>query len=180
MAMRTSYVPWVVGAGVLIGSFLITFCLTEPITGPNLGSAPPNKEAEVLPPHLVPNKEILSGAATAAGLHRPDKLSGNVAGVTRLNKDQVRIGGWAADSIGQGTPITVLVFADGKNVFATQTKGARSDVANALKLSDAAAANVAFGGVLSCSPRQSLFVVAVTQGNLYAMLGHSGPLVCPG
>ena len=179
--MRTSYVPWVVGAGVLIGSFLITLWLTEPITGPNLGSAPPNKGAEVLAAHLVPNEEILSGAATAAGLQRSDKLSGYVDGVTRLNKDQVRIGGWAADSIGQGTPITVLVFADGKNVFATQTKGARSDVADALKLSAAAAANVAFEGVLSCGPGQTLFAVAVTQSNLYAALGHAaGPLVCPG
>jgi hypothetical protein len=61
-----------------------------------------------------------------------------------------------------------------------QTKGFRPDVTEALKSSKAAASNVAFEGLLSCNPGQRLFVVAVTQTDLYAALGHApGPLICP-
>jgi hypothetical protein len=66
-----------------------------------------------------------------------------------------------------------LVFAAGENVRKAYTKGPRPDVADALKLSQDAASNVAFEGLLACKPGQPLFVVAVTQTDLYAALGHA-------
>jgi hypothetical protein len=130
--------------------------------------------------YLVPDEKILSAAAKAAGLRPSDTLRGYIDKTNRLNNDEVKINGWAADLAGQGKPITILVFADGRNVLLTQTKGARSDVANSLKLSDAAATNVAFESKLSCGTGQALFVVAVTESNSYAALAHApGPILCP-
>ena len=88
--------------------------------------------------------------------------------------------GWAADLAGQGTPITVLVFVNGRNALGTQTKGPRPDVAQALNLSEAGASNVAFEGALSCIPGEPLLVVAVTPNDFYAALNKAArPLGCP-
>src|SRR5262249_51285592 len=105
--MRNSYVVGVIGAGILTASFFVTLWLTEPVTPPSIQSAPPNKGAEILAAYLVPDEGILSSAARAAGFQASDKLAGYVEGVARLNKDQVKISGWAADTTGQGTPITI-------------------------------------------------------------------------
>ena len=67
----------------------------------------------------------------------------------RLQQTRSNIRGWAADLVGQGKPLTVLIFANGRNMLGTQTKGPRHDVAQALKLSEPAAANVAFEGEFS-------------------------------
>jgi hypothetical protein len=98
----------------------------------------------------------------------------------KKSKKIVTIRGWAADLVSQGTPLTILIFADGRNMLGTQTKGPRDDVAQALKLSAPAAANVAFAGEFSCSPGEALVVVAVTQKNSYAPLNQAArPLICP-
>src|SRR5262245_30892597 len=113
MATMRRAVIWSVGVAALVGGFLTTLWLTEPIPQPNIETTAPNKGAAILAAYLVPDEGILSAAAKAAGLQASDKLNGYIDEVTRLNKDQVKIAGWAADTIGQGTPITVLVFADG-------------------------------------------------------------------
>jgi len=176
----------ILGAAALVGSFLITLWLTAPATPPapapppDIKSAPLSLNVGVFAAHLVPDEGILPAVARDVGLQASDKLKGFIEEVTRLNNAQVKIKGWAADQLGQDDPIAILVFAEGKNVFQTQTKGTRPDVAAALKLSSAAAANVAFEGLLSCKPGQPLVLVAVTQTDLYAALGHAvAPLVCP-
>jgi hypothetical protein len=175
--MRASYLG-ILGASVLVGSFLITLWLTAPTTLPDIKPALPSIKSDVFAAYLVPDESMLSAAASAAGLQPSDTLKGFVDAVTRLDSTQVKIHGWAADLKG-GDPILVLVFANGKIVLKTQTKGPRPDVADALKLSKDAASNAAFEGLLSCKPGQRLFVVAVTQTDLYAALGHARPLICP-
>jgi hypothetical protein len=155
-------------------------CSPEPATPPDSKSAPLSLNAQVFAAYLVPDEGILPAATRAAGLQPSDKLKGFIDEVTRLNNAQVKIRGWAADQLGEDDPIAIFVFAKGKNVFQTQTKGTRPDVAAALKLPSAAAANIAFEGLLSCEPDQPLLMVAVTQTDLYGALGHApGPLVCP-
>jgi len=176
----SKYYLGILGAGVLIGSFLLTLWITAPATPPDIKSEPLTVNAEIFATYLVPDEDMLPAAASAAGLQHSAKLKGFIDSVTRLNNDQVKILGWAFDELGEGDPITILVFAQGKNVFQTQTKGTRLDVAGAWKLSSAAAANVAFAGLLRCLPRQQLLVVAVTQANLSTTLGHvPGQPVCP-
>jgi hypothetical protein len=170
----------VLGISALVGSFLLTLWLTAPGTPPANKAEPPSLAVEVLAAHLVPDERILRAAAKAAGLQPSDQLRGFIDEVARLDRAQVKIRGWAADLAGQGTPITVLVFANGRNTLGTQTKGSRPDVAQALNLSEAGASNVEFEGALSCAPGEPLFVVAVTQNNMYAALNQATrPLSCP-
>jgi hypothetical protein len=177
--MRNTVLIGVLGIGVLVGSFLLTVWLTEPETPPANKAEPP-LAAEILATYLISDERILTAAAKAARLQPSDKLRGFIDEVARLDKAQVKIRGWAVDLARQGTPITVLVFSDGKNTLGTQTKGPRPDVAQALKLSEAVASNAAFEGQLSCNPGETLVVVAVTQDNLYAAINQAAlPLSCP-
>jgi hypothetical protein len=178
--MRTTVSVGIVGLGVLISSFILTLWLTAPAAPIAHEPEPANMSAAVLAAYLIPNERILAAAASAAGLQLSDKLRGYVDEITRNNNQQVTIRGWAADLVGQGTPLTILIFADGRNMLGTLTKGARHDVAQALKLSKPAASNVAFQGEFSCSPGEGLVVVAVTQKKSYAPLNQAArPLICP-
>jgi hypothetical protein len=173
----------ILGAATLVGSFLITLWLTAPATLSDTKPPRLSVSAEIFATYLVPDPGTLSAAVRAAGLQPSDKLKGFIEVVTRLDSARVKIAGWAADELGEDDPIAIFIFAGcsncgtrGKNIFETQTKGTRPDIADKLKLSKAAAANVAFEGLLSCAPGQALLVVAVTQTDLYAALGS---LVCP-
>jgi hypothetical protein len=176
--MRTFYLG-LLGAGVLVGSFLTTLWLTEPTTPPDIQPALPSIKSDIFAASLVRDEGTLRAAANAAGLTPSDKLKGVVDVVTRLNSTQVSIQGWALDLHGQTGPIAVMVFADGENVLKAYTKGPRPDVADAFKLLQDAASNVAFEGLVACKPGQPLFVVAVTQTDLYVALGHARALICP-
>jgi hypothetical protein len=176
--MRTFYLG-LLGAGVLVGSFLTTLWLTEPTTPPDIQPAVPSIKSDIFAASLVRDEGTLRAAANAAGLTPSDKLKGVVDVVTRLNSTQVSIQGWALDLHGENGPIAVLVFADGENVLKAYTKGPRPDVADAFKLSQDDASNVAFEGLVACKPGQPLFVVAMTQTDLYVALGHARPLICP-
>jgi hypothetical protein len=170
----------VLGITALVSSFFLTLWLTAPGMPPANKAEPPSLAAEILAAYLVPDERILRAAAKAAGLQPSDKLRGFIDEVARLDRRQVKIRGWAADLAGQGTPITVLVFANGRNTLGIETRGPRPDVAQALNLSGAGASNVAFEGRLSCAPGEPLFVVAVTQNNFYAALNQTAPpLGCP-
>jgi hypothetical protein len=159
---------WLLGAFVLIGSFLTAFWLT----------ATPNPPLTILVHSGVSDNEHLSDAAISAGLWPSITLKGAVETVSRLSADQVKIVGWSADSQADGRPITVIVFTDGKAVLQTKTNGPRADMSDSLKLPDVVALNVAFEGILSCRPGRPLFVVAVT-GNSYTKLTNQNSLLCP-
>jgi hypothetical protein len=101
--MRTFYLG-VLGAGVLVGSFLITLWLTEPTTPPDIKPAPPSIKSDIFAANLVRDERTLPAAANAAGLKPSDKLKGVVDTVTRLDSAQVRIDGWAVDLHGENGP----------------------------------------------------------------------------
>jgi hypothetical protein len=159
---------WLLGICVLIASFLTTFWLTA--------SGTPIK---ILMNSEVSDENGLSEAAISAGLRPALAMRGTVDQINRLSASQVRLWGWSADPNGNGKPITVIAFADGKVALETRTNGPRPDVTDSLKLPDAAARNVVFEGFLSCRPGQPLFVIAIT-GDAYVKLhGAAGTLLCP-
>jgi hypothetical protein len=82
--MRIFYLG-VLGAGVLVGSFLTTLWLTEPTTPPDIKPALPSIKSDILAASLVRDEGTLPAAANAAGLKPSDKLKGVVDAVTRLN-----------------------------------------------------------------------------------------------
>src|SRR5262249_40493585 len=132
----------ILGAATLVGSFLITLWLTAPATLSDTKPPRLSVSAEIFATYLVPNAGILPAAARAAGLQPSDKLKGFIEVVTRLDNAHVKIAGFAADELGEDDPIAIFVFAGcshcgtrrGKNIFETQTKGIRPDVADKLKL----------------------------------------------
>jgi hypothetical protein len=73
----------------------------------------------------------------------------------------------------------VIAFADGKAVIETTTNRPRGDVTAYLKLSDAAALNVVFDGVLSCRPGDRMFVVAVSEDAYAELQGVTDAILCP-
>jgi hypothetical protein len=155
---------------VLIGSFLLTFWLV----GTGASTSPLN----ILMSSHVSDDESLSDAAISAGLRPSLTLKGSVDQLTRLSEKQIRITGWSADSNGNGTPITVIAFTDGKLALQTNTNGPRPDVTDHFKLSNEAALNIGFGGVLDCRASRPLFIIAVA-GNRYSKLSNQNTLLCP-
>jgi hypothetical protein len=126
----------------------------------------------------VSDDESLSDAAINAGLRPSLTLKGAVDKLVRLNDRNISISGWSADSNGNGVPITVIGFSDGKPALQTNTNGPRPDVANYLKLSNEAALNIVFEGVVACRAGAPLFLIAVA-GNRYSKLSSQSTLLCP-
>jgi hypothetical protein len=158
------------GLLVSIGSFLLTFWF--------VGTGASTSPLTILMSSRVSDDESLSDAAISAGLRPSLTLKGAVDQLTRLNEKQIRITGWSADSNGNGTPITVIVFTDGNLALQTSTNGPRPDVTTHFKLSNEAALNIGFGGVLDCRASRPLFLIAVTD-NRYSKLSSQSPLLCP-
>jgi hypothetical protein len=159
---------WLIGIVVLIGSFSTTFWL-----------AANGRPLAIFINSEISDEESITDAAISAGLRPALALRGDVEQVTRLNANHVRISGWSANPIGDGKPITVIAFIDGKVVLETRTIGPRGDVTAYLKLSDAAALNVVFDGVLSCRPRHRMFVVAVSEDAYAKLRGRTDTILCP-
>lgn len=168
---------WIVGAGVLATSFLLTSSflgsqITIQAEKPVLATP-----LAIFASFQVSDQAQLAAAALSAKLKKSDTLKGMIEELTPAGKGRVRIRGWAADKLVLGEIITIVVFSDGKQIYEIQTKGARSDVANSLQLSRAAAANTAFEGLFSCSPARQLMFIAVEANTYYAQL--PGPPSCP-
>jgi hypothetical protein len=158
------------GFFVLIGSFLLTFWF--------VGIGASTSPLTILMSSHVSDDEGLSDAAISAGLRPSLTLKGSVDRLARVNENQIRISGWSADSNGHGTPISVVVFTDGNLALQTSTNGPRPDVADHFKLSNEAALNIGFGGVLACRSSRPLFIIAVA-GNRYSKLSTQNTLLCP-
>lgn len=174
---KTYWVYWILGLGVLSASFLMTSWLLGPQVPieperPNLATP-----LAIFASFQVSDQAQLRAAATSARLKKSESLKGVVEGLTPTAKGRARMWGWAADTMASGEPTTILVFSDGKQIYEVQTKGARSDVSETLKLSAVAAANVHFEGVFSCTPGHSLMFIAVEANTYYAQL--AGPPTCP-
>ena len=118
----------------------------------------------------------LMAAVKVARLRGAPDVKGAIEELTRLDDDHVTLKGWATDVSGGSSPLTVMVFVDGRNTLTMETAGRRPQIGEALGLSDAAAANVSFQGNLTCSRGQKLIVVAVAPSDVY---GHFGTRLCP-
>lgn len=155
------------GLFVLIASFLLTFWF--------VGTGASVSPVALLANSQVSDDESLTDAAITAGLRPSLSLKGAIDQLARLNEKQIRISGWSADSNGNGAPITVMAFTDGGVALQTNTNGPRPDVTDHFKLSNEAALNVEFGGVLACHAGRQLFQIAVAS-NRYTKLSS---VLCP-
>lgn len=160
---------WVVGGLVFAVSFVGALRLTEP-------ARTPTPAMMTLTGATIPDLRRLMAAVKTAGLRGTPDVKGAIDEITRLDIDHVTLKGWAADVSGSGAPLAVMVFVDGRNTLTTDTAGGRSEIANALGLTDAASANISFQADLVCSRGQKLIVVAVAPRDVY---GHFGTRLCP-
>jgi hypothetical protein len=168
---RRSVRSWLtLAAGGL--AFAVSFVVVMRLTHP---ARPPTSAMMVLAGSTISDLGSLMAAVKLAGLRGTPDVKGSIDELTRHDND-VTLTGWAAEIAGGDAPLAVMVFVDGRNKLTMQTSGRRPDVSAALGLSDAASANVAFQGSLTCSRGQKLIVVAVAQRDVY---GQFGTRLCP-
>jgi hypothetical protein len=157
------------GALILAASFVIAMLLTKPET-------PPTGAMKTLAASTVFDLTTLMTAVKAAGLKGSPDMKGGIDELTRIDRDQAMLKGWAVE-IGDSTqPLTVMAFVDGRIRLTVETSGRRSQAIASLGLSDTVAAKVSFEGRLRCSKGQKLIVVAVAHSDVY---GHFGSRLCP-
>ena len=146
---------------VFIASFLIVVRMTKPTT-------PANYKIEQLAASQVSDFASLMKAVKAAGFRGGREVKGALDEIKRVNDLRVQIKGWAVDVGSDGSPLTVLAFAGGRNRLVVETRGQHPDVGALVGLSGASAENVSFDGFLNCSRGEKIFIVAVTPGDAYS------------
>jgi|SRR5271169_314721 len=156
-------------AAALFGSFFITLWLTaldNPGTRPIAGANPYDAEK------LVSNDfDLLTAAGEVVALPLSQRMTGNIDIINRTSELEVSVVGWTADTEGDGTPTRILVFAGDALVAATQTKGERSDVTQALHLGSGPEKNVSFSVKFNCGPGDQFVVIAIAASKQYFPLG---------
>jgi hypothetical protein len=85
----------------------------------------------------------------------------------RLSGDRVEIGGWAGSLKGDGTPLTLLVFAGQKGVLRVETEGPDLNAARMLELTDTGASNIKFTGTFACQIGEPIRIVVATNQRTY-------------
>ncbi len=166
---RSRLFTWLCGGAILALSFWATVRLTGPVKPPNPGIA-------VLAASVVSDPKTLMAAVKAAGF-KGANVRGAIDEIKRLDNDRVTVRGWAAETSNANTPLTVMMFVDGRHRLTLETSGAHPNSIQALGLVDVASAtNVSVEGTLMCSRGQKLIVVALTDSNTY---GYIGPRFCP-
>ena len=134
------------GLVVLVGSFLITNWILSKNDGLNW---------------KFTNEATLAAAATAAGFHQSKDFNGHVDMLVRADNRDVRVGGWAADISGNGSPIALNVFVNGRNITTFYTNGPRPDISGAIKANPKAnpnsAKNTLFIANFSCAAGRQAF-----------------------
>lgn len=131
----------------------------------------------------VTDEVTLAAAAAAAGYRTSADMGGNVDTLVRLDTQKVIANGWAADTAGDGSPLTLNAFARGSNIAVFWTDGARPDItagfiANYPKANPDRVRNTKFITTFSCTAGAKLLVVVTSTNKRYAWLKpHS--LVCP-
>jgi hypothetical protein len=155
---------WVIqvgfGAAVLVGSFFTTLWLTAP-------NYPETRAAA----YISNDFNLLKAARDFVVLPLSQRMTGNIDTTNRINEREVSIVGWVADMEGDGTPTEVLVFAGEAFIAATQTKGERSDVTQALHSGFGPEKNVSFSVNFDCRPGDQFVVVAIAASKHYFPFG---------
>jgi hypothetical protein len=153
---------------MLGGSFFATLWLTDTGTSPT--AADGRSDAERLASQRIFNRSDLIQAAVAAGLHSSTGMKGNVDSMRRVNDREVAITGWLAAPEGDATPLTLLIFVDGKKTAAAQTRGERSDVTKLLGLAFGAERDVAFEVSFVCPTGSKPVLIGLGPGKQYFYL----------
>lgn len=159
--LAKDWLVWTVAAAVCIVAAYSALWLTDVVIE---AMEEPGVRTAAFARASVRSRASLLAAARKAGLRRSD-VAAIVDEIRRIDDGRVNIRGW-----GNGSPLTILGFIDGANVFKTKTLGERQDVTRALKLSAVAARNVAFEGTLACRRGQKLIIAATTVSNRYVLL----------
>ena len=165
--MNVNFAAFRILSAVTLGMLIfLTACASQAVL-PYVG-----KSYTDLQNRIVPNTETLRIAARESGLLPSEGLQGYVDKLEWLPDGSLKLGGWAVDRQGDGSPLSILVFANGKSVQIVLTTGERPDVKMAFGLSDQMSANLAFSvespGPISCGPVDSFVVVAISKNNEYA------------
>jgi hypothetical protein len=151
-------------AAVVISSFFITLWLTEPEMPPMPQKAADDRSnKERLATQRVSINSDLAKAAQNVGLRRSGQMKGTIDVVRRISDQEVHMEGWLADPQGGSAPLSVLVFTGGKMVAATQTKGERPDVTNAIHLGFGSEQNVVFSFNFECPAGSQPVVVGLAK-----------------
>ena len=167
MRKKQALIYFIAGALVLVLGFVVNLWLIEP-------DELQNPKIKLLIASAISDEATFNTAARAAGFQHSPDVKGIIDSLKRIDANNVSSDGWAVEtttSVTNVTPVVVMAFSGGKNVFAVTTKGARPDVATALKLSDVAAKNVAFSGWLKCSSGQKLIFAGATTNGGYNIFG---------
>ena len=155
------------GLIVLVGSFLITNWILSRNDGVNW---------------KFTDEASLAAAAKAAGYHLSKDLGGHVDTVARIDSGNVRANGWAVDLSGDGTPISLSAFVNGRNMATFRTDGQRPDITAGVKANPKAnpdaAKNTQFDRSFSCAAGDKLSIVATSATKSYLLLPPQ-PAVCP-
>jgi hypothetical protein len=138
----------------MAGSFWLTMCLTD--TEVQSGSG-----IERLTSSTVFNRSDVIEAAISAGLSPSSHIDGRVEAMNRIDNRDVVIKGWMADQMGDGTPMTILIFVAGKKVASAQTRGERLDVTQGLHLKSGAEKNVVLEATFACPSRNKPVIVGL-------------------
>ncbi len=148
----------VAAAVSLAAGFFITLWLTEPDTIDPVNATANLDPIERLTRSQVYDNASLASAARAAKLVPVDTVRGHIDETSRLPDGQVRMAGWAANLLGDGTPLTVIAFAAGRGTVLGRTDGPRDDVTTDQRLSAAAARHVKIAGLVQCGRREAIVV----------------------
>jgi hypothetical protein len=162
---------------VLFGSFFITLWLTAPDSTDTQSTAADNRSdlERLAARHVSDNSDLLK-AAREIGLRSSRWMKGNIDLISRISEHDVNLRGWVADTAGDASPASILVFAGGAMVATTQTKGERPDVTEALHLAFGSEKNTSFSVNFSCRPGEPLIILGIGTAKQYIAL-NSNP--CP-
>ncbi len=158
---------------VLAGSFFITLWLTGPKT---TTLTKDGNHLERLVAVMLTNKSDLFSAAIEAGLRRSTTLRGHVDVVRRHSSKDVLMEGWVAERGGNGQPLDVVIFVQGRSVGLTRTQGPRADVTKAIGLERGAEKNVVFQVTFACQAGTQPLVIGLNEDGDYVPLSSA---LCP-
>jgi hypothetical protein len=154
----------------LFGSFFITLWLTAP---PDL---PLVLRADTLETITARNNNDVINKLAAAGLHSDEAIIGKIDQFDKQTNESLRVAGWALDRSGDGSPLIVAIYVDGKARLTVNTKGPHAEVTKAFNLPDKLISNVSFSGTFNCAAADGMTLVISPSDGRFTRLN---PLRCP-
>jgi hypothetical protein len=159
-------------AGALFGSFFATLWMTAS-DGP-FGVATPSADgrtvAERLAGSRIASEADMVRTAKELSLSRSVRLKANIDAISRASEADVRVTGWLADTEGDGSPQSLIVFVGGALAATAQTSGERPDVTRVLHLGFGAEKNVAFSLGFRCRANEQPLIVGLNGNGNYIPL----------